>query len=168
MPDLSERRIDAWTALAAEPAVRAAERAILNRSATVLADTLAIAAAAESRRRLAHLLDLKDQAESDPRRRDAYERADDDLRSWAARVYLATLREPDLRTHSRAEEPPPLPETASTKPRNPYTEESISLRRSVPRAPFPGQRGRRPYQAEPPSAGTRVGPRSAPDGAHTR
>lgn len=100
MPTRNERRIDAWTALAAEPAVRAAERAIIARSATVLADTLAIATGAESRRRLAHLLELKDQAEGDPRRRDAYHRAADDLRSWAAHAYLATLRAPESRSRS--------------------------------------------------------------------
>ena len=67
MPSLSERRIDAWTAVAAEPAVHAAERAIATGSSTVLADTLAVSTAAECRRRLAGVLELKDRAERDPR-----------------------------------------------------------------------------------------------------
>jgi hypothetical protein len=135
VPDLSERRVDAWTALAAEPAVRAAERAIVTGSPAVLADTLAVSTAAESRRRLAHVLELKDRADRDPALRDAYQRAADDLRSWAATVYLAALREP---RGCRL---------ASTAPigQNPFTEESISLRRSAPRPPFPGQRRRSPF-----------------------
>jgi hypothetical protein len=87
--NLSERRLDASTARAADPAVRAAERAIVTESPTILADTLAVSTAVESRRRLARLLDLKDEAERDARRRAAYHRAADDFRSWAARVYLA-------------------------------------------------------------------------------
>jgi hypothetical protein len=94
VPELSERRIDAWTAIAAEPAVRAAERAIATESNTVLADTLAVSTGAESRRRLASVLALKARAERDRAGREAYERAADDLRSWAAGVYLAALRDP--------------------------------------------------------------------------
>lgn len=94
MPSLGERRSDAWTALAAEPAVRAAERAIVTRSPLTLADTLAVATAAESRRRLARVLELKDRADADPRAREAYQRGADDLRAWAAGVYLASLRDP--------------------------------------------------------------------------
>src|SRR5690242_12093471 len=101
VPKLDERRIDAYTAIAAEPAVRAAERAIVTESPMVLADTLAVSTAAESRRRLAHVLDLKERADRDPSRRDAYQRAADDLRSWAADVYLATLRHPAPRTHRK-------------------------------------------------------------------
>jgi hypothetical protein len=86
VPNLSERRFDAWTALAAEPAVRAAERAIVTGSPAVLADALAVSTAAESRRRLAHVLELKDRADRDPALCDAYQRAADDLRSWAATV----------------------------------------------------------------------------------
>lgn len=147
MPKLSERRLDAWTALAAEPAVRAAERAIVTGSSAVLADTLAVSTAAESRRRLAHVLELKDRADRDSERRDAYQRAADDLRRWAANVYLAALREPGeclLRLTGR---PGGTRPTTTAKPRNSYTEESISLRRSVPRPPFPGQRRRRPFDA---------------------
>jgi hypothetical protein len=143
MPDPGERRIDAWTALAAEPAVRAAERAITTGSAAVLADTLAVSAAAESRRRFAHVLDLKARAERDPRRRDAYHQAADDLRGWAATVYLAALRDP----HARVPRTSSRPGGTSTEPGNAYTEESISLRRMGPRPPFPGQRKRRPPSA---------------------
>ncbi len=138
------RRFDAWTALAAEPAVRAAERAIVTGSAVVLADTLSVATASESRRRLAHVLELKRRADADPEKRGAYQQAAGDLRSWAAGVYLAALREP--------REPV----------RNPYTEESISLRRSGPRPRFPGQRKRHPFDAGAP-AEPRMG--STPDGA---
>lgn len=92
MAGLSEPRIDAWTARAAEPAVRAAERALVTESAAVLADTLAISTAAESRRRFARVLALKDQAAHDPGRRDAYQEAADDLRNWAAAVHLTALR----------------------------------------------------------------------------
>ncbi|HET7571086.1 MAG TPA: hypothetical protein VFJ77_00285 [Gaiellaceae bacterium] len=94
MPTLDERRVDAWTSLAAEPAVRAAERAIATGSATVLGDTLAVSAAAESRRRLADVLELRRRAERDPKLRAAYQQAAEELRSWAAGVYLATLRDP--------------------------------------------------------------------------
>jgi len=97
VPSLRERRLDARTALAAEPAVRAAERAIVTESSTVLADTLAISASAEARRRLARVLDLKARAERDVNRREAYQHAADDLRSWAADVYQATLREQPTR-----------------------------------------------------------------------
>lgn len=102
MPSLTERRLDAWTALAAEPAVRAAERAIVTRSPVVLSDTLAVSTAAESRRRLARVLELRDEAERDPGRRAAYDRAAydraaDELRSWAAHVYLAALGAPGRR-----------------------------------------------------------------------
>lgn len=151
VPSLSERRLDAWTALAAEAAVRAAERAIVTGSPAVLADTLAVSTAAECRRRLAHVLELKDRADGDPARRDAYRRAADDLRGWAAAVHLAALREPHecrLRLTGRNRGASP---TTAAKPRNPYTEESISLRRSVPRPPFPGQRKRRPFDAAAPA-----------------
>jgi hypothetical protein len=136
MPGLSERRIDAWTALAAEPAVRAAERAIVTGSHAVLADTLAIATATEARRRLRRVLDLKGEADVDADRRDDYLRAADDLRSWAATVYLAALRDP------RARQPAPRRGSSVTplsKPRTPATEESISIRRSIVTAPVPGQ-----------------------------
>lgn len=145
MPNRSERRVDALTALAAEPAVRAAERAIATGSATVLADTLAISTAAEARRRLDHVLNLKDRAERDAAVRDAYRRAADDLRSWAGGVYLAILREP----HAHIARPKDRRRRTHRKPvvkhTNPYSEEGISLRRSVPRPPFPGQRRRRPF-----------------------
>lgn len=147
MPNISERRHDAWTAVAAEPAVRAAEQAIVTESPTVLADTLAISTAAESRRRLARVLNLKEQAERDSRRRDAYRSAADDLRSWAADVYLATLRAPHTRDRASASRPDDRP---VVKHANPYTEESISLRRLVPRPPFPGQRKRHPLYAKDP------------------
>jgi len=140
VPNFSEGRMDAWAALAAEPAVRAAERALVTNSAAVLADTLAISTAAESRRRVGHVLELEDRAERDPSRRDAYQRAADDLRSWAAGVYLATLREPDAHIAPPKRKP-------VVKHRNPHSEEGISLRRSVPRPPFPGQRRRRPFSA---------------------
>lgn len=149
--DRSQRRIDAMTTLAAEPAVRAAERAIMTESATVLADTLAISTAAESQRRLAHVLTLKDRAERDPGIRDAYQRAADDLRSWAGGVYLAALREPESQiarptaSEGRTKRKPVL------KHKNPYSEEGISLRRSVPRPPFPGQRRQRPFFVRTPS-----------------
>lgn len=94
MPDLSDRRSAASTALAALPAVRAAERAIVTKSVHVLADTLAAPTAAEARRRLRHVLDLKERAERDAASRDASLRAADELRSWAARVYLAALQMP--------------------------------------------------------------------------
>jgi hypothetical protein len=156
VPNLSERRFDAWTALAAEPAVRAAERAIVTGSPAVLADTLAVSTAAESRRRLAHVLELKDRADRDPARRDAYQRAADDLRSWAATVNLAALREPrQCLLHLTGQAGDSQPATTPTR-RNPYTEESISLRRSVPRPPFPGQRKRRPCDAGA-AAETRLG-----------
>lgn len=145
MSNRHERRIDAWTALAAEPAVRAAERAIVTESATVLADTLAIAAAAEARRRTAHVLDLKDRADADPSRRDAYQRAADDLRNWAAGIYLATVRD------AQVAHPLGRPSQPSRKPvlrhANPHSEEGTSLRRSVLRPPFPGQRKRSPFAA---------------------
>jgi hypothetical protein len=80
------------TALAAEPAVRAAERAIVTGSSAVLAETLAVSAAAESRCRLDHVLDLKARADNDPELREAYQRAADDLRRWAATIYLAAVR----------------------------------------------------------------------------
>jgi hypothetical protein len=95
VPNLGEHRIDASTALAADPAVRAAERAIVTGSSAVLADTLAVSTAAEARRRVARVLDLKERAEGDPARRGAYQRAADDLRAWAASVYVAALRHPD-------------------------------------------------------------------------
>ncbi|HEY3542363.1 MAG TPA: hypothetical protein VGK79_07460 [Gaiellaceae bacterium] len=105
-PSLDERRSNTATALAAEPAVRAAERAIVTGSVTVLADTLAISTAAECRRRLAGVLDLKDRAERDPGRRAAYEQAANDLRDWAAAVYLAGVSSPServLNTHGHGE-----------------------------------------------------------------
>ena len=151
----SERRRAAWTALAAEPAVRAAERAILTGSAAVLAETLAVSTAAEARRRLAHVLELKARADEDATQRDAYQRAADDLRGWAATNYLAALREPReclLHVTDRAGDGAPT----SARPRNPYTEESISLRRSRPRPPFPGQRRRSPFDV-----GDAVAPRVA-------
>ena len=89
---LEDRRAEARIALAAEPAVRAAERALVTGSARVLAETLAVAAAAEARRRLESVLELKARADADPARRDAYGLAADDLRRWAAEVYLAVLR----------------------------------------------------------------------------
>ena len=135
VPSRSERRIDAWTALAAEPAVRAADRAIATESATVLADTLSLSTTAEARRRLARVLELGDRADADPAADAAYRRAVDELRAWAAGVYLATLREPEAR----------LPPTAGRG--NPHTEEGISLRRRTPRPPFPGQRKRLPFAA---------------------
>lgn len=91
MPALAECRIDAWTKRAAEPAVRATERALVVPSSSLLADTLAVSTATAARRRLAHVLNLKARAEVEPNRRDAYHRAADDLRNWAAAVYLATL-----------------------------------------------------------------------------
>jgi hypothetical protein len=133
LPSLEDRRTDAWTTLAAEPAVRAAERAIVTGSATVVADTLAVAAAGESRRRLDHVLDLKARADADAGRRDAYVRAADDFRSWAGGVYLATLRNPQRDTPADG----------------PHTEASASIRRSVLRPPFPHQRKRRPQTAAP-------------------
>lgn len=147
MRKLSERRLDAWTTLAAEPAVRAAERAIVTGSPAVLAGTLAVSTTAESRRRLAHVLELKAQADRVPERRDAYRQAADDLRSWAATVYLAALREPRDCLPRLTGRPGDTQPSATPKARNPYTEESISLRRSVPRPPFPGQRRRRPFDA---------------------
>jgi len=136
--DLQERRIDAWTALAAEPAARAAERAIVTESATVLADTLAIAAAAEARRRVAHVLELKDRADSDAGSRNAYRRAADDLRSWASGIYLATVRDvPGARPLAGPSRPSSRP---VIKHANPYSEEGISLRRSARRPPFPAPR----------------------------
>lgn len=151
VPSLRERRMDASTTLATEPAVRAAERAILTETPTVLADTLMISVAAESRRRLDHVLDLKGRAERDPARREAYQRAANELRSWAAGVYLASLRGPPAPT------PPPVDRSQRSsrmpviKHRNPHTEESISTRRLVSRLPFPGQRKRHPLQTENPS-----------------
>lgn len=142
MPGLSERRIDAWTALAAEPAVRAAERAIATGSNTVLADTLAISTAAESRRRLASVLALKTEAERDSGRREAYQRAADDLRSWAAGVYLAALRDADTHVAPPGGRPGRTNPEPVVKHPNRYTEESASLRRHAPRLPFPGQRRR--------------------------
>jgi len=125
---LHDRRIDAWTALAAEPAVRAAERSLVTRSDRLLADTLAVAVAAEARRRHAEVAELKARADADPARREAYARAADDLRSWAAGVYLAALGSPRR------------PAAAAGG----HTEESVSVRRSLVRPPFPGQRKRRP------------------------
>jgi hypothetical protein len=145
VPSIDEGSREPWTAVAAEPAVRAAEQAIVAETDAVLADTLAISARVEARRRLAHVLELKDRAERDPGTRDAYHRAADELRHWAAGVYLASLREPHMRTGSTGR-----PERTSRGPvvkhRNPHTEESASLRRSVPRPPFPGQR-RRPFDS---------------------
>jgi hypothetical protein len=138
VPDLSERRLDAWTSLAGEPAARAAERAIVTGSSAVIADTLAVSTAAESRRRLAHVLELRDRADRDPERRDAYQRAGDDLRRWAATVYLAARREPRGCLLRLADRPRDARPATAAKSRNPHTEESISLRRSVPRPPFPG------------------------------
>jgi hypothetical protein len=148
MPDLSERRHDAWTALAAEPAVRAAERAIVTESPTILADTLAISVAAESRRRLARVYALKDQAERDTRKRDAYQRAAHDLRTWAADAYLATRGAPYTTDRASTSRPDRADRQPVVKHANPYTEESISLRRLVPRPPFPGQRKRHPRNAD--------------------
>jgi hypothetical protein len=147
VPNLSERRLDAWTALAAEPAVRAAERAIATRSPDVLADTLAVSSATEAARRLALVLDLKERAARDPRSREAYQRAVDDLRNWAAGVYLAHRRVPHAREPVAAGRP---------------TEESISLRRLVARPPFPGQRRRHPYFAGPPSGTPNAEPAAEP------
>lgn len=155
MTSIGERRIDAWTTLAGEPAVRAAERAITTGSTTVLADTLSIAAAAEARRRLADVLELKERAERDPAHREAYQRAAEDLRSWAAGVYLAVVR------GSR-----PEPRTPVVRHENPYTEESASIRRHAPRPPFPGQPRRHPYFSGP--ANPRVGSRRASDGGSAR
>jgi len=149
VPNLNECRIDAWSALVAEPAVRAAERAIVTKSDTVLADTLAISTAAESRRRLAHVLNLKEHAEHDPSRRDAYQRAADDFRSWAAAVYLATLGQPHAQIARLAGQPGRMDRKPLVKHKNPHSEEGISLRRSIPRPPFPGQRRRRPFSAPP-------------------
>lgn len=165
MSNLHERRIDAWTALAAEPAVRAAERAIVTGSATVLADTLAIAAAAEARRRIAHVVDLKDRADADPSRRDAYQRAADGLRNWAAGIYLATLRD------AQVAHPLGQPSHQSGKPvvrhANPHSEEGISLRRSARRPPFPGQRKQSPFAVGTPSL-TSPARRMAEDGEAER
>jgi hypothetical protein len=154
VPTLSERRIDAWTALAAEPAVRAAERAIVTGSPAVLADTLAVSTATEARRRLAHVLELEKRADADPARRDAYERAADDLRGWSAAVHLAALREPHECLLRRTGKRGDARRSTAAGPRNPYTEESISLRRSVVRPPFPGQRKRRPFDAGAVGGGT--------------
>lgn len=144
VPSLSERRTDAWTALAAEPAVRAAERALVTESGAVLHDTLSIAVGAAVRRRLARVLDLKDRAAANPERREAYQRAADDLRNWAAGVYLAALRDSESMTQPETSGPRGRRPKPVVKHRNPHTEESISLRRNGPRPPFPGQRKRRP------------------------
>lgn len=155
MRSRSERRIDAWTALVAEPAVRAAERAIVTRSPAVLAETLAISAAAESRTRLARVLNLEERAERDPRSREAYQRAADELRSWAAGVYLAAIREPEARSSPPAGRPGAAGSTTIVEGTNPHTEESISLRRSGRRAPFPGQRKRSPFNTGGPAGAGR-------------
>jgi hypothetical protein len=131
-------------ALAAEPAVRAAERAIVTESSTVVADTLAVSTAVESRRRLARVLELKDRADSDPDHRDAFHRAAEDYRNWAAGVYLAATGDQQVRFA-----PPPARRAGTTrapvvKHKNPYTEESMSLRRLIPRPPVAGQPRRRP------------------------
>jgi hypothetical protein len=39
------------------------------------------------------------------------------------------------------------PAATPVKPRNPHTEESLSMRRLVVRPPFPGQKKRRPHAA---------------------
>jgi hypothetical protein len=140
VPSIDEGRREPWTAVAAEPAVRAAEEAIVAEADAVLADTLAISTRIEARRRLARVLELKDRAARDPGSRDAYHHAADDLRNWAAGVYLASLREPGAR---RARKP-------AVKHENPHTEESASRRRSVPGPPFPGQPRRRPFYTSTP------------------
>jgi hypothetical protein len=162
VPDLSERRLDAWTALAAEPAVHAAERAIATRSPNVLADTLAVSTATEAGRRLALVLDLKERAASDPRGREAYQRAADDLRSWAAGVYLAHRRVPHAQQRTAAGRPDRGSRTPTVRQRNPHTEESISLRRLVARPPFPGQRRRHPNFAGAPSDTPNAEPAAEP------
>jgi hypothetical protein len=91
MTSISDRHAP-WTAVAAEPAVRAAERALVAESATVLADTLAVSVAAEAHRRVVRVLELKRAADGDPTRREEYQRAADELRSWAAAVYAASSR----------------------------------------------------------------------------
>jgi hypothetical protein len=136
VPSLDESRIELWRAAAAEPAVRAAERAIVAEGAAVLADTLAISARAEARRRLARVLELKDLAERDPGSRDAYHRAADGLRNWAAGVYLASLREPQARVASKGR-PERTPRRPVVKHKNPHTEESASRGRTVLRPPSP-------------------------------
>lgn len=136
------------------------------RAHAVLADTLAVSTAVEARRRLAQVLEFKERADGDPARRDAFQRAADDLRAWAATVYLAALREPHECLLRPADRPGDTRPPTTAKPRNPYTEESISLRRSVPRPPFPDQRKRRPFDAgaaaetqdaDPPPDGTLAG-----------
>jgi hypothetical protein len=72
VPDLEHRRPREWTPFAAEPAVRAAERAIVTASPGPLAETLAVSTATEPRQ----------------------QRAADEFRQWAAGVYLAGLRTP--------------------------------------------------------------------------
>jgi hypothetical protein len=105
VPTVDRSRAETWTAVAADPAVRAAERAIVTETDAILADTLAIATRVEARRRLARVLELKDRAAHDPGGRDAYHRAADELRNWAAGVYLASLREAQGAAASRPGRP---------------------------------------------------------------
>lgn len=136
MPTVDRSRAETWTAVAADPAVRAAEQAIVTETDAILADTLAIATRVEARRRLARVLELKDLAERDPGSRDAYHRAADGLRNWAAGVYLASLREPQARVASKGR-PERTPRRPVVKHKNPHTEESASRGRTVLRPPSP-------------------------------
>jgi hypothetical protein len=66
----------------------------------------------------------------------------------AARAQGTASRASKTCTRSRLIEPTrAAPAASSVKPRNPHTEESLSMRRLVVRPPFPGQTKRRPHAA---------------------
>jgi hypothetical protein len=141
VPNLSERRRHAWTALAAEPAVRAAERAIVTTSANILVDTLAVSIATEARTRVARVHELREEAEHDRSRRAAYQRAADDLRHWAAAVYLAALSDPrtalDERSVDAAAEGQPSSSTTSSRRRPPGASAATTSPTRRPRSAAP-------------------------------
>lgn len=66
----------------------------------------------------------------------------------AARAHGTALRGSNACGRARLFEPTrATTAAASVKPRNPHTEESLSMRRLGVRPPFPGQRKRRPHAA---------------------
>jgi hypothetical protein len=70
----------------------------------------------------------------------------DDRRATGA--HGTALRSSNACSRARLVEPTRAKSAATpVKPRNPHTEESLSMRRLVVRPPFPGQRKRRPHAA---------------------
>lgn len=112
-------KVEAPSPGSGETAVRAVDRSLENGSATALLSVLSLDVAAEARRRLERVLDLRATAALGPGRRRAYEDAAGELRDWAVRLYLGGARR----------EPRPVP--TWRRPVNPYSEEGISIRRHL-------------------------------------